>query len=168
MFYFVLSVHVVLCFSLILLVLLQQGKGADMGPALGGASSSVFGAAGAKTVLTKVTTGVAIAFMVTSGIMVATYSEYADSINSVDEALPLTVPAASETVSPGTVSPGTVSPGTVSPGTVSPGAAAPAAAAAATESAVAPAVVAPETAVNADAVKQEPVAATQAAEATKP
>ena len=63
---FVTSIHVVLCLFLIVVVLLQTGKGADMGAAFGGASQTVFGATGAVTILHKVTTVTAVMFMLTS------------------------------------------------------------------------------------------------------
>ena len=55
--------QVVICFSLIGLVLIQHGKGADAGAAFGsGASSTVFGSSGSNNFLIKLTTWVAIAF----------------------------------------------------------------------------------------------------------
>ncbi len=59
-------VHVVVCVALILIVLLQQGKGAGMGAAFGGSSQTVFGSSGATSFLHKVTTAAAIVFMLTS------------------------------------------------------------------------------------------------------
>ncbi len=60
-------IHVIVCIALILIVLLQTGKGADMGAAFGGGSSqTLFGSTGASTFLTKATTVAAIVFMVTS------------------------------------------------------------------------------------------------------
>lgn len=60
-------IHVVVCVALILIVLLQTGKGADMGAAFGGGSSqTVFGSTGASSFLSKATTGAAIIFMLTS------------------------------------------------------------------------------------------------------
>ncbi len=59
-------VHVIVCIALILIVLLQTGKGAEMGAAFGGASQTVFGGAGPAPFLTKITTGAAIIFMITS------------------------------------------------------------------------------------------------------
>ncbi len=60
-------IHVIVCIALILIVLLQKGKGADMGAAFGGGGSqTLFGSSGAGTFLTKATTTVAIVFMVTS------------------------------------------------------------------------------------------------------
>ena len=58
--------HVLICFGLILGILLQSGKGADLGAAFGGSSQTLFGSAGAVPFLNKLTTGVAIAFMITS------------------------------------------------------------------------------------------------------
>lgn len=61
------SLHVATCLCLIAIVLLQHGKGADIGVSFGGGgSNTVFGARGAGNFLTKLTTGAAIVFMVTS------------------------------------------------------------------------------------------------------
>jgi preprotein translocase subunit SecG len=60
-------IHIVVCIALIMIVLLQTGKGADMGAAFGGgASQTLFGATGASTFLSKATTAAAIIFMLTS------------------------------------------------------------------------------------------------------
>ena len=60
-------VHVIVCVALIMIVLLQTGKGADMGAAFGGGGSqTLFGSTGASTFLSKATTGAAIIFMITS------------------------------------------------------------------------------------------------------
>jgi len=69
----VFTIHMLLCVVLVGIVLLQQGKGADLGAAFSGGSNSLFGAAGASTVLVRVTTGIAIAFMVTSVILIKLY-----------------------------------------------------------------------------------------------
>ena len=59
--------HVVVCIALIMIVLLQTGKGADMGAAFGGGSSqTLFGSTGASTFLSKATTVAAVVFMMTS------------------------------------------------------------------------------------------------------
>ena len=64
---FLIIVHTVVCIALILIVLLQTGKGADMGAAFGGGSSqTLFGSTGASTFLSKATTMAAIIFMITS------------------------------------------------------------------------------------------------------
>ncbi|MCG8564653.1 MAG: preprotein translocase subunit SecG [Desulfobacterales bacterium] len=63
----VVTLHVIACIFLILVVLLQSGKGAGMGVAIGGgAGQALFGASGPATILTKITTAIAIIFMVTS------------------------------------------------------------------------------------------------------
>ncbi len=59
-------VHVVVCVIMILIVLLQGGKGAEMGAAFGGASQTVFGSSGPTDFLGKLTTWSAAIFMVTS------------------------------------------------------------------------------------------------------
>ena len=59
--------HVIACLALIMIVLLQTGKGADMGAAFGGGGSqTLFGSSGASPFLGKVTTVIAIVFMLTS------------------------------------------------------------------------------------------------------
>ena len=64
------AVHVIVCIALIMIVLLQTGKGADMGAAFGGGSSqTLFGSTGASTFLGKATTVVAVMFMVTSLVL---------------------------------------------------------------------------------------------------
>ncbi len=73
MFQLLLAIHLALCVFLVVVVLLQQGKGADAGAALGGGSNTLFGASGASTVLTKATTGTAIAFIVSSLFLVKLY-----------------------------------------------------------------------------------------------
>lgn len=80
---FLLLIHTVLCLTLIGLVLIQQGKGADMGAAFGGGSNTVFGAGGAADFITKLTTGMAIAFMVSSIFLVKAYSNQSVSAATV-------------------------------------------------------------------------------------
>ena len=59
-------IHIVVCFFLVVIVLLQHGKGADMGATFGGSSQTVFGTEGPLPLLNKITTGAAIVFMLTS------------------------------------------------------------------------------------------------------
>ena len=62
-----LVLHFMVCFVLITVVLLQRGKGSDIGAAQGGGgANTVFGSRGAGNFLTKLTTGSAIVFMLTS------------------------------------------------------------------------------------------------------
>lgn len=75
----VFTLHIILCVVLIGLVLVQQGKGADLGAAMGGGANTVFGAGGATNFIVRLTTGVAVAFMITSIIMVKSYSSMRNS-----------------------------------------------------------------------------------------
>lgn len=70
---FLIILHILVCFFLIFIVLLQSGKGAQMGASFGGASQTLFGARGAPTFLGKLTTGSAIIFMFTS-LLLAVFS----------------------------------------------------------------------------------------------
>jgi preprotein translocase subunit SecG len=62
----VISIHVIVCVALCIVVLLQQGKGADIGAVFGGSSQTVFGASGAGNALTKATWSLAAIFFATS------------------------------------------------------------------------------------------------------
>ena len=59
-------VHIIVCFLMIAAILLQSGKGAEIGAAFGGSSQTVFGSRGPGTFLSKVTVAAAIIFMLTS------------------------------------------------------------------------------------------------------
>jgi len=59
-------VHTIVCLFLICIVLLQHGKGADIGATFGGSSQSLFGTEGPLPLLNKITTLAAIVFMGTS------------------------------------------------------------------------------------------------------
>lgn len=64
---FLVVLHVMVCLVIVVVVLLQRGKGAEIGAVFGGgASSTVFGSRGAGNFLTKITTGAAVTFMGTS------------------------------------------------------------------------------------------------------
>jgi len=79
--------HVLACFAIIGIVLLQSGKGADIGSAFGGAGSqAVFGSMGTPTLLGKITTGIAIVFTITSFTLALMGGERGSSV--VREAAP--------------------------------------------------------------------------------
>lgn len=86
------------CVSLIILVLIQHGKGADMGAAFGsGASSTMFGSQGSASFLTRITAGLAAGFFILS-LILAYFSTGQVEQRSVVESLPVqTQPATSET-----------------------------------------------------------------------
>ncbi|MGC1190130.1 MAG: preprotein translocase subunit SecG, partial [Candidatus Binatus sp.] len=62
----VISIHVIVCVAMTVIILLQQGKGAEVGAVFGGSSQTVFGASGAGNALTKTTWAFAIIFFSTS------------------------------------------------------------------------------------------------------
>ena len=66
MIYLLYTLHVVLCIFLILVVLLQQGKGADLSVFGGGATMTAFGARSATTLLHRLTVGGFVGFVVTT------------------------------------------------------------------------------------------------------
>ncbi len=59
-------IHITVCLFLILVVLLQQGKGGGMGGAFGGGATQVFGGRGAGNFMTRVTAACATIFILTS------------------------------------------------------------------------------------------------------
>ncbi|MDA8087532.1 MAG: preprotein translocase subunit SecG [Nitrospiraceae bacterium] len=61
--------HVLICVFLIFIVLIQGGRGAELGAAFGGSSQTLFGSRGAATFLGKLTTVFAALFMVTSMVL---------------------------------------------------------------------------------------------------
>ncbi|HKH46929.1 MAG TPA: preprotein translocase subunit SecG [Thermoanaerobaculia bacterium] len=66
MIYLLYAIHVLVCIFLILVVLLQQGKGADLSVFGGGTTQTAFGARGATTLLHKLTVGSFIIFIITT------------------------------------------------------------------------------------------------------
>jgi preprotein translocase subunit SecG len=93
----IVALHIIVCVLLILVVLLQAGKGAEAGATLGmGGSQTVFGSGGAAPFLTKLTTVVAVIFMLTSiGLTILSSKESKETvIDSIGVAEPLsTLPA---------------------------------------------------------------------------
>ena len=84
--------HVIACFGIIGLVLLQSGKGADIGSAFGGAGSqAVFGSMGTPTLLGKITTVIALIFTITSFTLALMGGDRGGSV--VREPAPVTAPA---------------------------------------------------------------------------
>jgi len=89
------TIHVVVATILIFMVLLQKGKGADIGAAFGGASQTVFGPRGAQSFLAKVTAGAAILFMVTSlglAISASKKTSVMQGVQSTTQMPPATTP----------------------------------------------------------------------------
>ncbi len=66
MYTLIVIIHIIVCAILVGVILLQAGKGADMGAAFGGSSQTIFGSRGAATFLSKLTVVAAVLFMITS------------------------------------------------------------------------------------------------------
>ena len=93
--------HVLVCLVLILAVLLQSGKAADLAGAFGGmGSQTAFGARGAATLLSKATTVCAVLFMLTSLTLTIMATSYAGPGSVLEESAEeeTTEPATSEQV----------------------------------------------------------------------
>src|ERR1700704_2785407 len=91
MFILVVTIHIIVSLVIIGLVLLQAGKGADIGSAFGGSGSqAVFGSMGTPTVLGKTPTVVAVIFMVTSFSLAVLAHKKASTI------MPASAPARSD------------------------------------------------------------------------
>lgn len=88
-------IHVIVCLFIIIVVLLQSGKGQDIAAAFGGmGSQTAFGPRGAATLLGKATTWSAVIFMITS----ITLSIFASRHTSSNSVLSGTKPAATQSV----------------------------------------------------------------------
>ena len=110
-------IHILVCLFLIGIVLLQHGKGADVGATFGGSSQSLFGTEGPVPLLNKVTTFAAIVFMATSislayisahnststvmeNVQVAPLPTLPPLDLPVDSNVPVTIPASEQTAEP--------------------------------------------------------------------
>jgi preprotein translocase subunit SecG len=103
MYFVVMFVHVVVCIFLIIVVLLQSGKAADLAGAFGGmGSQTAFGPRGSATLLSKATTVSAIVFMVTSLSLSILATRNAGLGTSVLETVPQTkgIPATAPAPAP--------------------------------------------------------------------
>lgn len=83
------SIHLIVCFLMIASILLQAGKGAEIGASFGGSSQTVFGSRGPGTFLSKVTVGTAIVFMMSS-LSLALLSKQANTSSTVIDLHPTT------------------------------------------------------------------------------
>jgi preprotein translocase subunit SecG len=97
-------IHIIIAIGLILIVLLQTGRGSDIGAAFGGGSSqTLFGSSGSSSFMTKLTTIAAVVFMVTSLVLAYTYSHKGSTLR---------VPAQTEQKAPAPVQPNAPAQGT--------------------------------------------------------
>ena len=98
------TLHVCVSLALIFIVLLQSGKGAEIGVSLGGGSSqTIFGAGGGKSFMHRVTVSAAVIFMLTSLTLAYFYGQPGSSSIMPDSA----TPAVQEPAMPTTPAPAT-------------------------------------------------------------
>ena len=112
------SIHLIACFLMIASILLQAGKGAEIGASFGGSSQTVFGSRGPGTFLSKVTVGTAMVFMMSS-LGLALLSKQANTSSTVIDLHP---PTHHESSSTTTEDPSTVTPSDETTPTTTPGA----------------------------------------------
>ena len=111
MFILVVILHVLVCLIIVGLVLLQAGKGADIGSAFGGSGSqAVFGSMGTPTVLGKATGVVAVLFMATSFALSMMAHRQPSSIMPATGTPASTAPATPTPAAPATPAPATPAP----------------------------------------------------------
>ena len=90
---FLVVLHVMVCLVLVLVVLLQRGKGSDVGAALGGGGgNTIFGSRGADNFLTKLTTGSAVIFMLTSLSLAYLGNQNSNPLDMGDDLLEIETP----------------------------------------------------------------------------
>lgn len=91
-------IHVLVCFLMIASILLQSGKGAEIGAAFGGSSQTVFGSRGPGTFLSKVTVAAAIIFMFTSlGLAILSKERtFSSSVIDINKQQPSATPSHSD------------------------------------------------------------------------
>jgi preprotein translocase subunit SecG len=106
-------VHVLVCLIMIGVILLQAGKGAEVGAAFGGSSQTIFGSRGATTFLSKLTIGAASLFMLTS-LSLSILSNQRSVAPSIVDSLPPEATAPAPTSAGGDSAPGEASPSTPS------------------------------------------------------
>lgn len=122
MFYYLfVTLYVVACLVLMIVILLQQGKGGDIANAFGGGSSqAVFGARAGATLLTKVTAGLTVAFMSLALLLAIWGSRGTGSVvGGVDGPPPVSLPAGATDIpaQPAATAPTTTAPAATTPAT---------------------------------------------------
>ena len=96
-----LILHIFVCLALVGIVLIQGGKGAEVGATFGaGASQTIFGASGSQTFLGKLTTGAAVIFMLTSLALAIFWGRPGGSSIMPEQVVPATAPVQSLPTAP--------------------------------------------------------------------
>ena len=97
---FLVILHLSACVALIVIVLLQTGKGSEIGAVFGSSSQTLFGSTGGSTFFGKLTTGVAIVFLVTSVILAGRSTRVTSESVMTGVQPAATAPASTEGVTP--------------------------------------------------------------------
>jgi preprotein translocase subunit SecG len=101
--YLLYFIHVIVCLFLVLVVLVQQGKGADLSVFGGGATMTAFGARGATTILHKMTVAAFVIFILTTlGIALVEHRNSGSSVMSGAPAAAAPIPVAPAPAAPAT------------------------------------------------------------------
>ena len=83
-----LVVHLIIAVTIVVLVLLQQGKGSEMGAAFGGGSSqSLFGARGSANFLSRITSTLVTVFFITSLVLAYLYTRQGENTSILTESV---------------------------------------------------------------------------------
>jgi preprotein translocase subunit SecG len=94
-------IHLIVAIALILIVLLQTGRGSEIGAAFGGGSSqTLFGSSGSSKFMTKLTTAAVVIFMLTSLSLAYFYGHRESSVRKVPVKSEESVPAKNSTPIP--------------------------------------------------------------------
>ncbi len=89
--------HLLIAFAIVGLIMLQQGKGADMGASFGaGSSQTLFGSEGGGNVLTKATAWLVVLFFATSFSLALLVNKRSSALDELDLAIPAATKAATE------------------------------------------------------------------------
>ncbi len=94
------GIHLFACFLLVVVVLVQSGKGADISATFGGSSQTVFGSSGGANFFTRFTAGVATVFMITSMSLTLMGNQGKKSVFDRMSGAPVSAPAAASTSAP--------------------------------------------------------------------
>jgi preprotein translocase subunit SecG len=108
---FLLILHILVCLSLIGIVLIQGGKGADIGATFGaGASHTIFGATGGQSFIAKMTTSAAVIFMLTSLALAMFWGQIGSDSVMPDQVAPAQTQQAAPVAAPVETQPATPAP----------------------------------------------------------
>ena len=116
MIYLLYTLHIIICIFLILVVLLQQGKGADLSVFGGGTTMAAFGARSATNLLHRLTVGGFVAFILTT-LGIAYLKGHVEGSSVMKAAAPASAPAtpATPAVTPAAVPAATPAPADTTP-----------------------------------------------------